>query len=192
MRHSRFSRDAAPMPSPDAQSGVTREVLEIATLQVSGMSFATEKDVVERVLARRSGVRSVEANPVAQTATVRYDPAVTSISQLRSWIEECGFHCAGRSVPNHICDAMEEAHADSTIAPHLPEAAHRPTGGSDAAGDDGHDHQAATTLQSPHDAMGPGGPAGMSMDDMVPDMRHRVPGTAVPLNTTPPCVWVRC
>ena len=39
---------------------------------MGGLNFATEKDVVERVLARRPGVRSVEANPVSQTATIRY------------------------------------------------------------------------------------------------------------------------
>jgi Cu2+-exporting ATPase len=45
------------------------------TLHVGGVQYASEKAVVERVLGRRPGVISVDANPVAQTATVEYDPA---------------------------------------------------------------------------------------------------------------------
>ena len=90
-----------------------RNEMETAVLHVGGLHFATEKNVVERVLARRPGVRSVEANPVAQTATVHYDTNETSIAELRSWIRDCGYHCAGRSVPDHLCDAMEEVDAGS-------------------------------------------------------------------------------
>ena len=54
----------------------------------------------------------VEANPVAQTATVRYDPRQTNVAELRKWVEECGYHCAGKSVPGHICSPMEEARSN--------------------------------------------------------------------------------
>jgi P-type Cu2+ transporter len=37
---------------------------------VGGLSSASEKAVVEQVLGRRPGVLAVDANPVAQTATV--------------------------------------------------------------------------------------------------------------------------
>ena len=47
-------------------------------LHVGGLHYATEKAVVERVLAGRPGVVAVGANPVAQTATVSFDPAETS------------------------------------------------------------------------------------------------------------------
>ena len=53
------------------------DATETAVLEVSGVQWATEKAVVEAVLGRRPGVVSVEANPVAQTATVTYDPART-------------------------------------------------------------------------------------------------------------------
>jgi P-type Cu2+ transporter len=90
-----------------------------AVLQVRGLSFATEKAVVERALSRRPGVSLVEANPVAQTATVTFDPDVTSLAELRGWVQECGYHCAGQSVPNHICDAMEEPREpDTAPSPH--------------------------------------------------------------------------
>src|SRR5207245_4846158 len=50
--------------------------LTTVVLDVSGLYYATEKNVVETVIGRRPGVHRVEANPVAQTATVTYDPAV--------------------------------------------------------------------------------------------------------------------
>ena len=121
---------------------------EAAVLHVGGVYYASEKAVVERVLAHRPGVISVEANPVAQTATVVYDPDVTSVEALREWIEECGYHCAGQSAPGHICDPL--------IAPD-----HGP-----------HDHE-ATERADEADGHGHGGHAGMSMAGMVADMRNR-------------------
>jgi Cu2+-exporting ATPase len=73
-----------------------------AVLHVGDLHYASEKAVVEGVLANRPGVARVEANPVAQTATVEYDPATTSVEALQQWVEECGYHCAGRSVPGHV------------------------------------------------------------------------------------------
>ena len=91
------------------------------------------------------------ANPVNQTANVTFDPAKTSLADLKRWVEDCGYHCAGQSVPDHVCDALEEP------AP----AAH--------SGHTGHQ----ATAMSPHEAMGHGGHAAMSMDGMVRDMRNR-------------------
>ena len=115
-------------------------------LDVSGLHYATEKNVVETVLGRRPGVHHVEANPVSQTATVTFDQDVTSVRELARWIEECGYHCAGQSVPTHLCDPMVEPAAHE---------GHQPV------------------MRSPAEAMGHGGHAGMSMDGMVRDMRNR-------------------
>jgi len=79
-----------------------------AILDVRPMLRGSEKAVVEAVLGRRPGVERVEANPVAQTATVVFDTSQTSLADLRRWVEECGMHCAGQSVPNHICDPLME------------------------------------------------------------------------------------
>src|SRR6516162_6369375 len=87
-------------------------------LHVGGMLFASEKAVVERVLGARRGVLDVEANPVAQTATVRFGPEATSISELRRWVEECGYHCAGRSVPGHVCDPLAQEGVDAPVDEH--------------------------------------------------------------------------
>ena len=79
-----------------------------AVIEVSGVQWASSKSVAEGVLSRRPGVLAVEANPVAQTATVRFDPDQTSVAELAGWVRDCGFHCAGQSVPRHICDPLVE------------------------------------------------------------------------------------
>src|SRR5438552_18760918 len=66
--------------------------LTTAVLDVSGLYFADEKLVVERVLSRRPGVVRDDANPVAQTATVTFDQQATWVSDVRRWSEECGYH----------------------------------------------------------------------------------------------------
>jgi len=47
---------------------------------------------------RAARVVAVEANPVAQTATVTFDPAATLVEDLSRWVDECCYHCAGQSV----------------------------------------------------------------------------------------------
>jgi Cu2+-exporting ATPase len=98
-------------PSPREKSRST------AVIEASGMLRASEKAVVETVLGRRPGVEEVEANPVAQTATVTYDPSVTSVEELRRWVTDCGYHCAGQSVPEHICDPLMEPRPAGAEAP---------------------------------------------------------------------------
>jgi len=119
-----------------------------AVLHVGGLHYASEKNVVEEILGRRPGVLSADANPVAQTATIVYDADATGVEQLRTWVHDCGYHCAGRSAPGHVCDPL----ADREHGPHDNDAAGR----ADAA--HGHGH---------------GGHAGMSMEAMVRNMRNR-------------------
>ncbi|HKA93422.1 MAG TPA: heavy metal translocating P-type ATPase [Acidimicrobiia bacterium] len=83
---------------------------ETVVLDVRGVQWASEKARVEAILGRRPGVTDVEANPVAQTATVTFDPSQTAVQELRDWVRECGYHCAGESVPNHVCDPGAVAH----------------------------------------------------------------------------------
>ncbi|MCG7594809.1 heavy metal translocating P-type ATPase (plasmid) [Mycobacterium sp. C3-094] len=137
-------------------------------LDVHGLNWASSTAVVEGSLLRRPGVTSVEANAVNQTATVVYDPATTSVADLAGWIRDCGFHCAGRSVPDHVCDPMSEPHHDPAATLHeQPTSALSPTAG------EVHAHEAAPA-RTPQEAMGHGGGhAGMSMDHMVRDMRNR-------------------
>ena len=131
-----------------------------AVLDLRGLHWASQQNVATSVLSRRPGVVEATVNPVAQSATVVFDPAVTSLAELRGWVEKCGYHCAGQSVPAHLCDPMEEPAHDGHKAP---------------AGHAGHEGHGDTTdvVASPHDAMGHGGHGDMSMADMVRDMRNR-------------------
>jgi Cu2+-exporting ATPase len=120
-----------------------------AVLHTGGLHYASEKAVVERKLGAQPGVFAVDANPVAQTATVEYDPGETNVAALKRWVEECGYHCAGRSTPGHVCDPL----AEEPLAP-------------------AHEH-AALERADQADGHGHGGHAGMSMAAMVRDMRNR-------------------
>ena len=123
---------------------------ETVVLHVGGQFRASEKAVVEAALTRHRGVVSVEANPVAQTATVRYDPAVTSVHELRRAVERCGFECAGCNKPGCLCDPLHE--------PAEPEY--------------GHDAAAVARAHDPA-GHGEGGHGGHSMDQMARQMRNR-------------------
>ncbi|SNR88232.1 Cu2+-exporting ATPase [Geodermatophilus saharensis] len=146
-----------------------------AVLEVAGVHWASEKATVERVLGRRSGVLQVEANPVSQTATVTYDPTRTSVADLTAWIRDCGYHCAGQSVPQHVCDPAVEPRLRGTPGHHD---GHRPEADAGGAphghhGGEGEGHGGSAGRTS-HEAMGHGGHhAGTSMDDMARDMRNR-------------------
>ncbi|HET9779600.1 MAG TPA: heavy metal translocating P-type ATPase [Propionibacteriaceae bacterium] len=103
-------------------------------LEVSGVHWAASKSVAEAVLSRRPGVIDVAANPVAQIATVSYDPSRTSVAELAGWVRDCGYHCAGQSVPDHICDPLAEP----------------------AAARDKHDHPLTTSQAHTEHGPGPG------------------------------------
>ncbi|WP_454860729.1 heavy metal translocating P-type ATPase [Promicromonospora soli] len=136
-----------------------------AILDLRGPHWASQQNVASSVLRRRPGVVEATVNPVAQTATVVFDPAVTSLRDLRGWVVDCGYHCAGQSVPAHLCDPMEEPSHD---------------------GHEGHEG-VADVVASPHDVMGHGGHGAMSMADMVRDMRNRFLVAA--LFAVPILVW---
>ena len=101
---------------------------------------------MEAILGRRPGVLAVDANPVAQTAMVTFDPTRTSIVNLRDWIRDCGYHCAGQSVPEHICDPL--VLSDRRVA--SPEVEAKPP---------------ETSAHVDHDSM--------DMQSMATDMRNR-------------------
>jgi len=136
------------------------EKIETVVMEVQGVQWASSKAVVESVLSRRAGVLSVDANPVAQNATVNFDPELTSIVNLTTWIRDCGYHCDGRSVPEHICDPIAESNV-SIQKPH------------DMAAMD-HAKHSESWLKISQDVMGHGGShSDMSMDSMVRDMKNR-------------------
>lgn len=143
-------------------------------LQLGGLHWATSARAIETTLTRRPGVDSVEANAANQTATVTYDPHSTSVAELTGWVRDCGYHCSGQSVPQHVCEPMSEP---AVAASHVAASAH---GGVDVAHQEHAQHDLDNqhdvmdhSAHSPHEMMGHGGHAGMSMADMARDMRNR-------------------
>ncbi len=153
---------------------------QTVVLQVGGLHWATSEDVVERALLERPGVLSVAANTLNQTALVGFDPDETSLTQLTEWVRECGYHCAGRSVPDHVCSPMSgPATVSGTAMPHTAQILPDGTGTVEPVHAGHGTRPVAATMSSPHEAMGHGGHAGMSMADMVADMRRRFVVAAV-------------
>ncbi len=92
---------------------------ETVVLEVGGMQFASEKRKLESHFVRLPGVVAIEANPVAQTATVTFDPDLTTADELRERVIECGYHCAGQSLPEHVCEvAPPEPEEGERMSPH--------------------------------------------------------------------------
>ena len=139
-------------------------------LHVGKQCWGSEKSTVEALLSRLPGVEHVDDNPTAQTATVTYRPGETSVADLQRGIEGCGYKCEGQSVPCEMCEPMHEPAAAEPIVDGEPMVDAEPT-----ADHSGHTagHPEAAPGRSPHDAMGHGGAANMSMASMVADMRRR-------------------
>ncbi len=173
------------MTSPPAMHHSDGKDAATVVLDVRGLLWASQQNVVAAVLGRRPGVRDVEVNPVAQSATVVFDPRVTSLSELRRWVTECGFHCVGQVVPAHLCDPM--------LAPDPPGPAYQAVSTHPVQERVGHEHPGhagsaeAEELVSPHEMMGHGGHGGTSMAAMAADMRNRFLVAA--LFSVPILIW---
>jgi Cu2+-exporting ATPase len=144
---------------------------------------------VEKQLKRMPGVYVVTVNIAAGTAAIKFDETVTNAEALRAKIIECGFHCRGEALPNHVCTptggaaapkmdhgvhiehmghAVEAEHT-SDHAAHAGMPAHKPSLPHPA-----HAHGTAPSPAMSHEMaheMGHG--AGMDMQGMVRDMRNR-------------------
>ena len=94
-------------------------------LDVGGRTGRANAPWSSRYSAAGRASLAVTANPVAQTATVRFDPDRTGVAELRDWVRDCGYHCAGQSVPHHVCDPLAEPIAPAA-PPHAGHEAHGP------------------------------------------------------------------
>ncbi|WP_375269910.1 cation transporter, partial [Phenylobacterium sp.] len=139
--------------------------MRTTTVDVSGFRTPLDPLVIEKHLRRHKGVRKVAANFASASATVTYDEALVSDTELEQAVRDCGFHCAGQVVPRHVCAPGQDAvsadarhdHAHNKAAPSskaASKAQHADHGEHDAMADMGH---------------GPG----MDMQAMARDMRNR-------------------
>ena len=71
-----------------------------AIFEMQGMHWATQSNAVESVLRRRKGVVAAQANAVAQTAKVRFDPTLATEVQSDRKFMSC------RSLKNGMVHAF--------------------------------------------------------------------------------------
>jgi Cu2+-exporting ATPase len=155
--------------------------MKTTVLEVGGMLSVLDHRGVEKQLKGISGVNAASVNIATSNAVVEYDETITNVEALRAKIIECGYHCRGEVLPNHVCEvplaatrAMEHGgygHAEHSIdhAPHAEGPAPKPSGAHAA-----HTQGAAPAPAMSHDMaheMGHG--PGMDMEAMVRDMRNR-------------------
>ncbi|MBF6989977.1 cation-translocating P-type ATPase [Cupriavidus sp. IK-TO18] len=147
--------------------------MKTSIIEVGGLLSVLSAHGVEKRLTRLPGVVKAEVNCVSGSTTVEYDDAVTSLSEIKARLDECGHHCHGELVPRHICIPEDPPAAASTGV----DSGQASTAARLAAlgRHEDHSHAAkaqahATHGQMAHD-MGHG--AGMDMAAMVRDMRNR-------------------
>lgn len=73
------------------------------TVQIDGMMSIFDGAGVEKQIKRREGVVRVDVNFLNGTATVVYDEARVSSSDIVMFVADCGYHCRGEVVPAHVC-----------------------------------------------------------------------------------------
>lgn len=131
------------------------------TVDVSGFRTPLDPLVIEKHLRAIKGVRSASANFASASASVDYDEAAVSASDLEQAVRDCGFHCRGELVPQHVCGTTGE-----TVSHQPPAPPHHHGAKSDAgAAHANHDDMA--------DMADMGHGAGMDMRAMARDMRNR-------------------
>ena len=130
-----------------AEQAKPAAALREVVLEAGGMLHGSSAPALQMILSRLRGVQRVDANAVSDSVTVAFDDGVTSQGAIERVIRECGLHCRGEIVPAHVC-APSDAHVTQP-ASRAP---------------------AADMTHMAHE-MGHG--AGMSMDEMVRDMRKR-------------------
>ena len=171
--------------------------MSTTVFEAAGLLRASSSTGLEDYLERQRGVDRAEANPVSQTVNVHYDESTLSADDVRRLIEAFGCTCGGEVVPCHLCRDEQPAVIGSTVPPGPERPDHAGAAVAHDAEHPGHamaataaaapavpiEHaghaMAATTAGAPAEgemaqmahAMGHG--AGMSMDDMVRDMRNR-------------------
>ncbi len=146
-------------------------------LEAGGLLHGSAGPALQAFLRRRRGVHHVAANPVGGTVTIGFDDRVVSEAELRRCSEECGLHCSGQVVPKHVCAPMGAAPPNDHTEHAPPARRHAHEARAVPVPPRGHEAHAGMAeppvgemAQMAHQ-MGHG--AGMSMDEMVRDMRKR-------------------
>ena len=155
---------------------VRSTMIQKATLEVRDLFSVLSAQGIEKQLMRLTGVTAASVNSVSGMATVSFEPSKTGVTAIKAAIEACGYHCAGESLPRHLCHALTPTEHPDTFPPksgmmaahahrHTPHGAVRPA--APVAPHSSHGaHEDAMAREMGHGA-------GMDMQAMVRDMRNR-------------------
>lgn len=145
--------------------------MKTSTVEVSGLTSVLGDLGVEKQLLRLPGVTHAHVDYVTQSATVVYDETVTDLQTIKDRVRDCGFHCGGELLPQHLCEPRDPpgevaiahpGHMQAIAEPHAAHEEHR----HGATVETGARHAEAMSHEMGH---GPG----MDMQAMVRDMRNR-------------------
>ncbi|MEP7032259.1 MAG: heavy metal-associated domain-containing protein, partial [Pseudolabrys sp.] len=84
--------------------GGRKQIMTTSTFNVGDLLSILSARGIEKQIKHIAGVGRVSVNPVSGSTTVVYDPAKTSSLAIEAAIKECGYHCAGEAMPNHLCE----------------------------------------------------------------------------------------
>ena len=155
--------------------------MKTTVINLEGIESVLSPAGVEKRMCAHPGIHKVETNFMTSTATVYHDESVT-LADLKHVVAECGYSCSGECLPEHVCApsdppaavATHTGHEMSAHAGHSISAAQPAVAPAKADAHAGHarpaDAEAGEMAAMAHE-MGHGG--GMSMEDMVRDMRNR-------------------
>ena len=165
--------------------------MKTTVVHLEGIESVLSTTGVEKKMCQHPGIHKVETNFMTGTAAVYHDDTVT-LAEIKQCVADCGYHCAGEAAPAHVVEprdppaettthaghvmpAKADEHADHKIEMHAGHA--MPTAKPAVPTDEhaGHataaSHEMEAMADAVHHEMGHGG--GMSMEDMVRDMRNR-------------------
>lgn len=147
--------------------------MKTVVVSIDGMMSVCDGLGVEKRLLAQQGIHHVDANFLSGMATVEFEESQITLVDIKKLVSECGYHCAGEHVPEHIIKPSDPPHNHSgthdakspAMQPQLAEEASREHAGHGiaAAGMGG---QAAMAHEMGHGE-------GMSMEAMVKDMQRR-------------------
>lgn len=78
--------------------------MKTADLDLNGMFAVLTPQGLERQLRRVEGVLDVSVDPATGQTRIEFDEAETSLRAVRSFLVECGYHCAMEVMPDAVCD----------------------------------------------------------------------------------------
>jgi len=96
---------SAKAPTRNMRNGPSLQTVRLA---VGGMHCASCAQTIERTLAKTRGVRNAVVSLPAETATVRFDPALVDLPTLGKAVEKSGYSVRGQADELHMHSSDEQ------------------------------------------------------------------------------------